>query len=94
MKIIITVAAAAALTAAFASTAFAAEMSAADCDGWFVKADGNTDGSLGGEEAVKFNEKLNVSKSGGMSAADSPIIKKEVFLEECQKGTFEGLQPM
>ena len=92
MKILATLAAAAAVFAVTASTSMAAEMAAADCDAWFAKVDANTDGSLGGEEAAVFNKKLMVTKTEGDSAAESPTLDKVKFMEECQKGTFEGLQ--
>ncbi len=86
-------AAAAALLTVMPISAMAAEMPTAEqCDGWFTKADTNNDGALGQQEdASKFAgmiSKSSVADKNSSTAADALILKKEIFLAECAKGTF------
>jgi hypothetical protein len=89
MNIFTTTAIAAAFLAASAATTMAAEMSSADCEAWFTKADASNDGALGGAESEIYIEKMTKTD---IKIEDSHIIDKVQFLMECQKGTFEGLQ--
>jgi hypothetical protein len=86
-------AAATALLALMPMTAMAAEMpSSGDCDAWFVNADTNKDGALGQQEdASKYAGMISgssVADKNSSTAADALILTKEIFMAQCEKGTF------
>ena len=69
--------------------AMAADMpSAEQCSAWLVKADTNKDGALGkSEDSLKYGEMISKSSTGS-SMGDDGVLKGDMFLAECAKGTF------
>jgi hypothetical protein len=79
---------AAAVVAALSTPSFAATMSAADCEAWFVKADANADGSVGGDEAKEFTAKLSGDTA---KTKEAGIFMKDEFVNYCTAGSFAGI---
>ena len=65
-----------------------AAMTAEQCTDMFKKADTNTDGSLGGDEGVRFEEAMTKSN---ITTKDAKIITMDEFMSACQGGTFDGM---
>jgi hypothetical protein len=85
MKIVVALSTVAMMVFASTGSVFAAgPMSAADCEALFEKNDVNKDGSLGPKEADVYLLKMT-----SQTKKDSTgIIPKDMFLDECKKGTF------
>jgi hypothetical protein len=66
-----------------------AAMTAEECTALFTKSDTNADGSLGGEEGVKFEEAV---KKTDVEIKDTGIVGKDEFMKSCEAGTFDGMQ--
>jgi hypothetical protein len=86
-------AAAAALLALVPATAMAQAAPTADqCTAWFDKADTNKDGTLGQQEEVtKYADMISKgsqSSDNSSASATAALMPKEIFLQECGKGTF------
>lgn len=69
------------------SPATAAEMGS--CTDMFMKADKNSDGSVGGTEVSAFEGAY--IKSGGHMNETTKIITKDQFLEACMKDAFKDM---
>jgi hypothetical protein len=69
------------------SPATAAEMGS--CNDMFMKADKNSDGSVGGTEVSAFEGAY--IKSGGHMNETTKIITKDQFLEACMKDAFKDM---
>lgn len=70
------------------STGTWAQQSAADCEALWTKADANTDGTLKGDEAKPYLDKMTAANA---KTADPTAVTKDEFMPECQKGTFAGM---
>lgn len=70
------------------SMAFAqAAPTAEQCNAWLEKADTNKDGSIGNnEDAKKYAEMI--TKAGVTGMGEDAVVPKDMFLEQCAKGTF------
>ncbi|NJM29906.1 MAG: hypothetical protein HC855_07195 [Rhizobiales bacterium] len=71
-----------------AAPGFAA-MTAEQCTALFTNSDTNADGSLGGEEGVKFEEAV---KKTDVEIKDAGIVNKDEFMKSCEAGTFDGME--
>ncbi|MFN0193878.1 MAG: hypothetical protein ACKVP5_18215 [Aestuariivirga sp.] len=71
-----------------AAPSFAA-MTADQCTALFTKSDTNNDGSLGGDEGVKFEEAM---KKTDVEIKDAAIVNKDEFMKSCETGTFDGME--
>lgn len=65
-----------------------AAMTAEQCAALFKTADTNADGSLGGDEAKRFEEAMTKAT---IKTKDAGIVTMEEFNAACEKGTFDGM---
>jgi Ca2+-binding EF-hand superfamily protein len=73
---------------AFVPASAHAAMTPEQCSEMLKKADTNGDGSLAGEEAVRFQEAMTKMS---LTTKDASIVTMDEFMAACEKGTFDGM---
>lgn len=78
---------AAAMTVMSLSPALAADApNKEQCDGWFMKADTNKDGTLGGDELKMFADRMGLTQDN--KDLSGIIVSKVDWTKACEEGKF------